>query len=718
MIPEITPVSRDFRVRLAAYVGILSAYLAAVKSDPLTPLQLAFFAAAAGWSLFVEHRFRKPFFTSPIKIGLIVLGSLIFVYFVTTQAGAGTDHFANSIARFLFWNAIVFVLSRNKSDYDLWTLAIIELSLFMISGAFVQPPDFLPLLLLSAACFVYTFQRAALLRCGPAGEAERGGLGLAGFALLLSFEIAAIVFIAFPRAAFRMEKSPDASGAEGSVQRPDVASLAGGASTIGMPRNPQFLDLTNFDKLKSDHRPVLRITLSDEKGKPLPPDQIYYLRGAVLDTYEEGRWRASFRRLPRRDGDDGVSDGWTTLDAKPPAGRRIVRQHVETTALAGDLAFAVADPVRVGWPSARYDPAGILFHPSPPRGIVTYDVESAFMPITIPEITKELDTAPAQYLRVPAGLERLREIAKKQADKVSGRLHARARIMENYLQRNGFQYKLEPFIPAAGQDPVEHFLEKKEGYCVHFATALALLCRAAGVPARVATGFQLREPLEPGTYLVKNSDAHAWVEVWFGQEHGWRTYDATPAGASDPVAAGPRGPDVPTGDERTPEAQGPPKTWDQIIRDFDPSAQGRALDEALGAAASAVAGAARFLVSLEVLGTLLGALLLAVLVYAVLPAARRRRLRQLVGRFPEQSIVPFYRDFLWALSLQGVRKDPALTAREFARSARGRLDEPGIDFVTDRFYAAAYGRTPPTPEELSRIEAIIRRIQSAAPRPA
>ncbi|MBI3857701.1 MAG: hypothetical protein HY293_18625, partial [Planctomycetes bacterium] len=69
----ISPLSRDRRIRLAAYAGMLAAYLAAVKSDPLTPFQLAFFLAAAGWSLAVEHRFRKPFFSAPIKIGLIAV---------------------------------------------------------------------------------------------------------------------------------------------------------------------------------------------------------------------------------------------------------------------------------------------------------------------------------------------------------------------------------------------------------------------------------------------------------------------------------------------------------------------------------------------------------------------------------------------------------------------------------------------------------------------
>ena len=60
---ETTPISRDLRVRVAAYAGVVFAYLAAVRNDPLTPLQLLFFALACGWSLGFESRYRKPFFS-------------------------------------------------------------------------------------------------------------------------------------------------------------------------------------------------------------------------------------------------------------------------------------------------------------------------------------------------------------------------------------------------------------------------------------------------------------------------------------------------------------------------------------------------------------------------------------------------------------------------------------------------------------------------------
>lgn len=710
---EIAPISRDRRARAAAYAGALSAYLAAAHGDPFTPFQVALFAAAAAWSLAFEARFRRFFFSSPIKIGLIVVGSAIFVAFVTGSAHGSGAQFANSVARFLFWNVVVFVLSRNKSEYDLWTLAIIELSLFMISGAFIQPPAFVPLLLASAGCFLYTFQRVAVLRCGPAGEADRGGLGLTLWTLLFVLEAGAVVFIAFPRKIFREDPKKEGRKEERLPAPPPGDPVATGGERTGIPRQSEFMTLTHFERLKVDSRPVLRIRITTPDGRPVPPEQTLYLRGAVLDTYENGRWRASFDRQERRDADDGAEDGWTTVERHPPAGRPTVLQHIRATPLAGDLSFSLPDPVRVRWREARYDPAGILFFPAPPRELSEYDVESALMPMDVPRVPRG-SPAPPRYLQFPDGLEPVRELARK-LEAREDRLHAKVSSFVRYLMRNGFSYKLGPFAPAGGKDPVEHFLEKREGTCVHYASALALLCRAAGVPARIATGFQLSDPQEDGTFLVRNSDAHAWVEVWFGPEHGWRAYDATPPESrapgplGDPVATveGKKGGDAPPNS---------PSRWDRFIVDFNPAIQVKTAREALRAVAGAALSTLRFLVSASVAATLAALAAVAALAYLLLPVRQKNRLRQIASGFREPTSVDFYRDFLWVLARRGLRKAPWLTAVEFATQARQRFDDPGIDFVTDRFCLARYRATPPTPEERRRIDEIIERLRTSRPR--
>lgn len=716
-LKDVSPISRDVRVRLAAYIGILAAYWAAVKSDPLTPVQIALFLSAAAWSLGFEHRFRKPFFSSPIKIGLIVLGSVIFVLFITGYVGgSSTEHFANSIARFLFWNAIVFILSRNKSEYDLWTLAIIELSLFMISGAFIQPPLFLPLLFVSTASLLYTFHRSAILRCGPAAEVTKGGGGLVVINFFLVLEIAALVFLVFPRVSFRMDAAADAAEARAMLEPPVGPDVATRGRETGIPKHPEYLKLRNFDRLKTNHDQVIhvRITdMTDRKGKLLPPDETLYLRGAIYDRYVNGDWHTPFRKQRHRDEDDGYVNGWTPLAPEVPPGRKIVRQQIVTTAFAGDLSFCIPDPVRVRWKQAFYDPSGILFYATTPKGSSQYFVESALMPLDIPDVRRVRDV-PQKYLDLPPGLRRVRALARRVTRDPNARQHVKVSRLQQYLMRNGFRYSLDPFIPREGMDPVEYFLDKREGFCIHYATALTLLCRAAKVPARVASGFQLHDPAEDGSFWVKNSDAHTWVEVWYGPEYGWRTYDATPPEGRRP-ALPPEGDPLATEDKGagSDEEEEEPGRWDSFIVGFNTKAQELAYVQIMSAIGSGLLTVGEVLVSPWGAGTIAVLVGLAIVVYLLLPSRTRHRMRQIVSGFKDRARIDFYRNFLWALSRRGIRKHPALTAREFASVARERVDDAGIDFVTHKFYEALYRATPPTADERRKIDEIIERLMKS-----
>ena len=103
------------------------------------------------------------------------------------------------------------------------------------------------------------------------------------------------------------------------------------------------------------------------------------------------------------------------------------------------------------------------------------------------------------------------------------------RAVYDYLHRPEFRYTERPAQPPAGEAPLDYFINQThEGYCQHYAGAMALLLRMGGISARVATGFS------PGGYstrkkawIVRDTDAHAWVEVWFDR-YGWVTFDPTP----------------------------------------------------------------------------------------------------------------------------------------------------------------------------------------------
>jgi hypothetical protein len=88
-----------------------------------------------------------------------------------------------------------------------------------------------------------------------------------------------------------------------------------------------------------------------------------------------------------------------------------------------------------------------------------------------------------------------------------------------------YPYTHTPGDTPEDRDFVDYFLfDQLEGYCVHFASALAILCRAVGIPARYVEGFVLPDENEGGRYIVTNSQAHAWVEVYL-EGYGWHRYD-------------------------------------------------------------------------------------------------------------------------------------------------------------------------------------------------
>jgi transglutaminase-like putative cysteine protease len=106
-----------------------------------------------------------------------------------------------------------------------------------------------------------------------------------------------------------------------------------------------------------------------------------------------------------------------------------------------------------------------------------------------------------------------------------------------YLRSQPFQYTLTP--PPLGSQPVDEFLfETREGFCEHYASALTFLLRAAGLPARVIMGYQGGELNGVGGYyIIRQSDAHAWTEVWLENE-GWTRVDGVAAVAPERVALG------------------------------------------------------------------------------------------------------------------------------------------------------------------------------------
>jgi protein-glutamine gamma-glutamyltransferase len=139
-------------------------------------------------------------------------------------------------------------------------------------------------------------------------------------------------------------------------------------------------------------------------------------------------------------------------------------------------------------------------------------------------------------LRYPEGTNpRAIEFAKKlRADYADDRQLIRQTLL---LYNRQFTYTLEP--PLLGRNPVDEFLfDTKKGFCEHYSGSFVFLMRAAGIPARVVTGYQGGEVNTVGNYLiVRQADAHAWAEVWL-QDAGWVRVDPTAAVSPDRIEGG------------------------------------------------------------------------------------------------------------------------------------------------------------------------------------
>lgn len=154
---------------------------------------------------------------------------------------------------------------------------------------------------------------------------------------------------------------------------------------------------------------------------------------------------------------------------------------------------------------------------------------------------------------LPASVWALGNTLAQSADSESKFLQAVA--IKDYLTEN-FTYTLSPPNVPEDSDFVEYFLKTRRGYCTYYATAMVVLARTAGIPARYCEGFLLTNaPHEDFVYTVTGEQAHAWAELYF-EGIGWIPFDATPIGQPSTT---PQQPVIDLGkpDEPTPEATPP-----------------------------------------------------------------------------------------------------------------------------------------------------------------
>jgi hypothetical protein len=273
-------------------------------------------------------------------------------------------------------------------------------------------------------------------------------------------------------------------------------------------------------------------------------------RGAVLTNYVRGQWKAD---LP-------AHSNIHNRQFERPIGNIDIRQEIRLAPTFNDILFCLGIPETIADshnnPSGEYnDITGVSTRGEQRNsgGVLDYDAFSM-----VPRVhqlnykTTANSTVREMYRRIgylelntkiPTSLKRLteltREIIEREVERHEKKPLTRTEtvsILESYLRDSGkYQYSLDLSISDPKIDPVEDFLfNKMKGDCEYFATALALMIRSAGIPARVVSGYKggvpiagKREGLE-----VQQRFAHLWVEAWVDTEMGgWTTFDATPAEA-------------------------------------------------------------------------------------------------------------------------------------------------------------------------------------------
>jgi transglutaminase-like putative cysteine protease len=272
-------------------------------------------------------------------------------------------------------------------------------------------------------------------------------------------------------------------------------------------------------------------------------------RMQTLGYYEDGYWTV----------DDGE------LPELPEPAARNERVHVQVAGLRENLVVAPGRIDRVSGPGKMtpIDGGAVALAPMPGPG-TTYDVESSDTQVTAEQLAQDrapLDPAARAYTQVgptPPSRSELRALerllgpladllpadTKPPVDPrvvaLAQRLASGARTeweivtrVERYLLDSGrFRYTTD--VGEPGLQPLVHFLLRTHaGYCQHFAGAAALLLRLAGVPARVVVGFATGTQVGPDRYLVRDVDAHQWIEVYF-EGYGWVPFNPTPT--VDPAA--------------------------------------------------------------------------------------------------------------------------------------------------------------------------------------
>jgi len=637
-----------------------------------------------GW--WAEPLLARGFPSAPLLAvipGLLAAAAILDFLFVAETLLIAAARLLLGLMLYMCWTM--------RTPADRWRLVILSLMAMVAAAALTTRPAYLAAFAAAGLLAIWSLALLHLEGEAPAGAAlsARRDVATAGFFLgtgllaLTAFALTALFFVLLPR--------PGGGVALG---------RGGSGSVTGFTER---VTLATFGRLTQDDAVVLWVTFPDGQ----PGGRLYW-RGLALDVFDGEAWHQSD---PRRFLLPHLPDGFTPV--AQPRSARIFRQEILREALNTRVLFGAAWPVGLSGlpPGLTRDAGGALYLPAGHAVPLQYVALSDPAPPgqgegNLPAAVRE------RHLRLPRLDPAIAALAREVTGEGATPAEAASRL-EAYLSTQ-FTYSLDLTRPA-GRGILEDFLfGRREGYCELFATALAVMLRSQGVPARLVVGYLDGAWNEYGEHLaVRQRDAHTWVEAFLVGE-GWRTFDPSPRATFDAARPAPL---------LGAAGQYLDFVWlrwnryvvgfsaaDQFGLAFRVRARSLAWREGIGRGWDRLRAAAPLARPGLLLVLAAGAGTAGLLLW--------RRRQSTPTRLPGAPRVPFYLLALRRVRRAGFQKPPGLTAAEFAERV---MKQGGESFaplreLTLAYYATRFGGVRLSPDDVGRLLALARALPRRLPR--
>jgi hypothetical protein len=539
--PPLPAVQRYFEVSL--YLLVATGVLAIVSTGKLDlfstlipPIALAY----KGWRI---HRGRGPELSPRVATWLVLAYFLFFPLDLWVLSRGLSDGAPNpplyaallsAIHLMIFATLIRLYSARSNRDYAF--LAVLAVASMLASAILTVETGFLVALAIFLVLSVSTFvalemRRSAAGAVAPPMEAHSPmaqqlirALGITSILVAASVLAAGVViFFLIPRFTTGYLSALNL--------QPSLMTGFSDNVTLG-----------EIGEIKKNTAVVLRIRVD---GNPAQAQDVHW-RGIVLTNFDGTRWftpaQDNIVLMPSYEG-----NYWLGASGLPRGNFYQLHYTVLMEPIATDAIFLAPrtqivsgkfgeEVSRLNAPPRRgyllLDKTGSLFNSVHNNTKIRYE-GTAHLPMIPPaELRKASSEYPDAirdtYLQLPALDPRIPALADKITAGAQNEYDKAANI-EAYLIAH-YAYTLDLSGPRA-QDPLANFLfVRRSGHCEYFASAMVVMLRAEGIPARYITGFLPGEYNDVGgDYIVRESDAHAWVEAYF-PGYGWMTFDPTPPG--------------------------------------------------------------------------------------------------------------------------------------------------------------------------------------------